>query len=240
MGYLDPRDPRYNAPQPTGWQPPPPQYPPQGPYQQPGYPPPPPPGYGPPPYAPPGPFGAPPQPAPPKKSTSMVLLICAVAVLAICGAGIAVALVLASTHHGANPATQSSQAASAQPTSTAAIRAAIVAWNNNGGKDKLDALDKDSQALATAAGKTDIAGLKAACSALEADVADAQAYAPIPDAIAQQHWAAALADYGQSAADCVAAADALDATRMTKAGTEMRQGTTEIQVVTARLKVLSG
>lgn len=114
--------------------------------------------------------------------------------------------------------------------------AAIADWFTKGGDKRVTALQKDFEAIATAAGATDVAAVKAGCTTLKTDVDKAQAYAPLPDAAAQKSWAAALDLYEKAAVDCVAGADKQDATLLLKANDEMIKGSEELTKATQRIE----
>jgi len=115
----------------------------------------------------------------------------------------------------------------------------IAVWYAAGGKDKLTAIGTDATAMGTDASAMDVNQLTADCGALKGHVRDAQAFQPIPDDEAQQHWKAALADYKKAADDCISGAASTDAAKITQSGTELSDGTTEINLATARISEIT-
>jgi hypothetical protein len=227
-------------PAPQGY-PPAQQYPPGGPSQYgPAYPPaaPPmpaaPPGYPPAYPSVPG-YGAPPPLPVKKRSTAKVVGLVVALIVVLCLFGIIVAVIATSSPNTTAGATQ---ADTTHPAANPA--AAIVAWRDGGGLALMNRLIADFSDAGNAGQNADVAGLNAACKHLQTDVEAAQAYKPIPDPQAQTAWAAALAYFARSATDCVSGTDNLDVGLITKASNEMTQGSTQLRLVTTRIRQLSG
>ena len=129
-------------------------------------------------------------------------------------------------------------AATAPSPSDAQLEAAIADWFTKGGDKRVLALQTDFEAIAKAAGAIDIPAVKTSCSTLKTDVDKAQAYAPLPDALAQKSWAASLDLYEMAALDCVSGADKVDADLLLKSNDEMLQGSKELGKATERIEAI--
>jgi hypothetical protein len=112
-------------------------------------------------------------------------------------------------------------------------------WSAGGGSDLIRNLASDAQDISTASGEADIDAVRIACEHLGSDVAEAQAYEPMPDAEAQQHWAASLDSYGSAASDCTAAMKAGNAAQLTRSGLELQAGTMEVTKASERISVIA-
>jgi hypothetical protein len=104
----------------------------------------------------------------------------------------------------------------------------------------MDAMIGDFRASGNASSGGDLAGLNSACESLQADVESAQAYSPIPDAQAQTHWSAALAQEARAASDCIAGISSRDLDLISKSGGEVMAGAAQMVKVTARMNALGG
>jgi len=129
-------------------------------------------------------------------------------------------------------------AATAPSPSDAQLEAAIADWFTKGGDKRVLALQTDFEAIAKAAGAIDIPAVKISCTTLKTDVDKAQAYAPLPDALAQKSWAASLDLYEMAALDCVSGADKVDADLLLKSNDEMLQGSKELGKATERIEAI--
>lgn len=139
----------------------------------------------------------------------------------------------------ANPAPATTAAPSPSHNADYETGQKIAAWYAGGGKDKMMALGADGSTMGVDASALDVIQLTADCGTLKGHVRDAQAYQPIPDDQAQQHWAKALADYKKAADDCIAGASAVDASKINQANEELTAGTTEVTLVSARISEIS-
>lgn len=99
-------------------------------------------------------------------------------------------------------------------------------------------MSRDLARVAATAAAADITGLRAACASLQAHVEAAQAYASIPDTVAQSHWSAALAQAARAAADCIAFTRNLDPDLLTRSGHELKAYDTEIGKLSDRIESL--
>lgn len=135
-----------------------------------------------------------------------------------------------------------SVAAPATPTTPSAqnIKAAIATWYNSGGGTRITAISADSKSASGSSSGLDIATLRTACTALQHDVESAQAYAPIPDAKMQSAWSSALAQYARAAGDCIAGIDSMDATVVSRAGSELTAASGFMDQATTRAQELNG
>ena len=87
---------------------------------------------------------------------------------------------------------------------------AIQTWSMGGGQDRTSAASRDLARVATTAAAADITGLRTACASLRIHEEAAQAYASIPDRVAQSHWSDTLDQAGLAATDCIAFTQNLD------------------------------
>jgi hypothetical protein len=115
---------------------------------------------------------------------------------------------------------------------------AIHAWSTSGGQEQTSAVSRDLARIAATAAAADITGLRAACASLQTHVEAAQAYASIPDTVAQSHWSAALAQAALAAADCISFTQNLDPALLTRSGHELQAYDTEIDKLGARMDSL--
>jgi hypothetical protein len=130
-------------------------------------------------------------------------------------------------------------AASGSPPNPA-LALAVAQWVTKGGENNLKTLASDFKNLENAANTENLNAISASCTQLRKDVQSAQAYDPIPDAQAQHNWSAALTDYENGATDCVAGADTQNSTLITKASTEITDGSDQLNLVTTRLSEIAG
>jgi hypothetical protein len=114
---------------------------------------------------------------------------------------------------------------------------AIGEWYRGGGRQILGDLAEDFQNAGTA---TSAEGLRAACTGLRGHVQAAQAYAPIPDAEAHRHFAAALDRFAVGAGDCLAGLNGASPGLIDKAGQELAAGTQSLGESTRRIASLAG
>jgi hypothetical protein len=117
---------------------------------------------------------------------------------------------------------------------------AVAKWVLNGGEKDLKALGADFGELEKAATANDLTGMSTSCKHLQRDVHASQDYDPIPDQEAQASWSAALDQYEKGAKDCISGADNVDSDLLIKASQEIIDGSADLQMVTARLKEISG
>jgi hypothetical protein len=133
------------------------------------------------------------------------------------------------------PARTPSQSGPADP----ALAAAIAGWVAASGEADLETLAEDFTYLEQAAAVGRLPGMAAGCARLDTDVAAALRHAPVPDAAAQQSWAAALNLYDLGAHDCVAAATRPDPTLLDRASAEIINGSDELQQLIDRLNEIA-
>jgi hypothetical protein len=107
--------------------------------------------------------------------------------------------------------------------------ATVTDWYAQGGTTLTRQIASDLTAIGAAA--PDAGRMKPACAQLATDTAAARNYPPIPDRQAQQHWASALNDLTATATDCTAG-------DTTKADTDIRKASSEMQQLTARVNGL--
>jgi hypothetical protein len=161
-------------------------------------------------------------------------------VTAKAGLGLAVLILLSgcgSSHPAANPTPTptASVTPTAAPTAKPSVDAALTAWANGGGIDKIDAITTDLAAIHHAG--SDATTVRDGCAELEASAAAAQFYKPVPQAAAQQHWAAALAAFKAAAGECLAGIDENKPALLQKTSTDIDKGTTELAATTKFLRL---
>jgi hypothetical protein len=145
---------------------------------------------------------------------------------------IAIAIMLSGALATAAMATPVAAAPSPDPST----QTAVARWVLGGGEKELKALGSDFKELEKAANGNDLKGMSTSCQHLKRDVDASQAYDPIPDKEAQDHWAKALDAYEKGANDCIKGADTVDSALLIKASKEIVAGSTDLERVTARLK----
>jgi hypothetical protein len=111
----------------------------------------------------------------------------------------------------------------------------MATWRSGGGLDHMNSMVGDLNRMANAGKNADPVAMNQACLAEQNDVEAAQAYAPIPDGIAQQHWAEALTQLARATADCRAATSTMNADLMNQSAAEIKAGNTEMVALTTRL-----
>jgi hypothetical protein len=113
-------------------------------------------------------------------------------------------------------------------------------WADGGGLADIDALSAAFTAVhESGANGTDLAATQTACGQLRDAVTAAQVYDPIPNVAAQQHWSAALDEFGKAWVDCLVGIQSLDASQITLSSTEMTAGTDELNQTNTILQTLS-
>jgi hypothetical protein len=152
------------------------------------------------------------------------LVVVAAVVLAACSSG----------HPGAapTPSTSSTRPPSASPTASADT---VSSWAKGGGLDKIDAVTTDISAIHDAG--SNASKVRDACAELEASATAGELYRPIPQAQAQQHWAAALGAFKAAAGECLAGIDQNKPDLVKKTTSDLDQGTTELVAVTKTLRL---
>lgn len=124
---------------------------------------------------------------------------------------------------------------SSGPSATPSIDAALTAWAKGGGLDKIDAVTTDLSAIHDAGSNG--AMVRDGCAELETSVAAAQFYQPVPQAAAQQHWAAALAAFKAAAGECLAGIDENKPALLQKTSADLDKGTTELAATTKTFRL---
>jgi len=118
------------------------------------------------------------------------------------------------------------------------VAAAVTAWVDASGETDLETLAEDFTALEQAAAAGRLPDMATACELLGTDVEAAQRHPPIPDAPAQQAWAATLTLYDLGARDCVTGALRADPTVLGRASDEIVGGSQQLQRMTDRLTAI--
>lgn len=116
-----------------------------------------------------------------------------------------------------------------------ALVAAIAAWVSGSGETDLETLAEDFTDLEQAAAASQLPAMATGCARLRTDVEAAQRHAPVPDASAQQSWAAALSLYDRGARDCVAGTTRFDPRLLGRASDEIISGSDRLQQLIDRL-----
>jgi hypothetical protein len=121
----------------------------------------------------------------------------------------------------------------------AALAGTLPAWYAAGGATLTTKLGADLAAIGADAASRDTEALKTHCADLATDTAAATSYPPIPDAQAQQHWAAALDSLTAGSRDCSQGAATGNTSLLAKSSGESRTAGQEMAKVTARINALS-
>jgi hypothetical protein len=148
--------------------------------------------------------------------------------------GVAALLTGCSAGGSSHPSPAPAVSTSAKPTASASADP-LTSWARGGGLDKIDAVTTDIAAIQQAGSNASM--VRDACAELEASAAAGQFYRPIPQKEAQQHWAAALADFKTAAGECLAAIDENKPSLLQKTSADLDQGTTELAATTKTLRL---
>jgi hypothetical protein len=100
----------------------------------------------------------------------------------------------------------------------------VEAWRAGGARTLLTAIARDLTEMGIAGNPYNAAAMGQGCTALQSDVHAMQAYTPIPDAQAQNFFAAWLAHLARAATDCVAATPNDDQLLLNQSAQELRYG----------------
>jgi hypothetical protein len=109
-----------------------------------------------------------------------------------------------------------------------------------GGRLVIDNPAADYRRVAAAMAANDLQAPGQACSAMRASTQTAQAYPQLPDAEAQVHWAASLAQSARSGTDCLAGVSVNSTALMTQGGHEAAASSRESALMNARIGTLRG
>jgi hypothetical protein len=132
-------------------------------------------------------------------------------------------------------ATPTASAAASPAASSSASADTVASWAKGGGLDKIDAVTTDISAIHDAGSNASM--VRDACAELEASATAGELYRPIPQAQAQQHWAAALGAFKAAAGECLAGIDQNKPDLLKKTTSDLDQGTTELVAVTKTLRL---
>jgi Protein kinase domain len=149
------------------------------------------------------------------------------------------------THAAATPSPTAGSPTPATPAGVAPTTSptdAVTAWESGGGASKLAAVQNDLTLASEAAAAGHGAALLGWCGQLTSDEAAAEKYRPIPDNVAQLHWADALYDAFRAANYCAdwENGSGQDQAMLNAATANFDQATAELQTVTTRLHQLGG
>lgn len=120
--------------------------------------------------------------------------------------------------------------------STATSAGNFTNWANNGGEAHINALSADVRAMGAAA---DLEADGQACASGVGHAQAAKAYPPIPDTLAQQHWARMLDQFAKAAQDCRDGAEQRNADLLSASAAELEQVQAESGALQARLRELA-
>jgi hypothetical protein len=126
------------------------------------------------------------------------------------------------------------------PSGKDAAALAVVAWWEGGAKDRMNVLNNDFTAIATASSNNNVLGVGAGCLSMQKHVEAAQAYRSVPDAQGQTYWAAAMASYARAAGDCIAGIESGNQVVMQRGAQEIQDGNLQIEKLTGRIRELGG
>jgi hypothetical protein len=114
----------------------------------------------------------------------------------------------------------------------------LQAWFDGGGTALVHSLSADLTPMGKDAKAQDLGALSADCTTFGGDVDAAVAYKPIPDRVAQEHWAAALSDFKAAASSCTSGAAAGDQAMLDQYSSELGAGTAEVTLAVTRVHEL--
>jgi hypothetical protein len=136
---------------------------------------------------------------------------------------------------GVSATTEKAQSLGSAPAAADVI--AVIGWVTGGGLGRIDAVSSAIVAFQHAAADQREASLRTTCVQLKVAASYAQAYAPIPIAGAQRHWALALQELSAASVDCKAGSGSGDASAIVKSVSELETGSTALMA--ARNAVLA-
>lgn len=145
--------------------------------------------------------------------------------------------------HSASPAANGTSGASgtgAAGGTASGPASSVRAWASNGGTAHLTALTRDVGAVDDDSSARDTVSMGQDCVTLQSDLRAAQVYPAVPERATQQHLSTALALLAQAAADCSDGTATGDPSLITRSGTELRSGSTELDLASARVNELAG
>lgn len=122
----------------------------------------------------------------------------------------------------------------------ATATAAVGDWRAAGGQVHVTAITEALRDIARAGSGGGTVALAEACRDLRDEVASAQAYPAIPDAVAQVYWRDGLAAGADAARHCIAGASLGDPGLLGDAAQELNGMSTQLGAVADRLTLLSG
>lgn len=122
----------------------------------------------------------------------------------------------------------------------ATATAAVGDWRAAGGQVHVTAITGALHDIARAGSDGGIPALVEACRGLRDEVASAQAYPAIPDAVAQTYWRDGLAAGADAARHCIAGASLGDPGLLGDAARELNGMSSQLGAVADRLTLLSG
>ncbi len=122
----------------------------------------------------------------------------------------------------------------------ATATAAVGDWRAAGGQVHVTAITEALRDIARAGSGGGTVALVEACRDLRDEVASAQAYPAIPDAVAQVYWRDGLAAGADAARHCIAGASLGDPGLLGDAAQELNGMSTQLGAVADRLTLLSG
>lgn len=128
----------------------------------------------------------------------------------------------------------------ASGSSSPATAAALRGWSAGGGTTAMATLSRDVSAVQDDSSAGDTTSMGQDCVTLQTDLRSAEVYPAIPEATVQAHWSKALSLLAQAAADCSDGATTGSSSLLAKSVTELRSGSTELDLATTRADELAG
>ncbi len=132
------------------------------------------------------------------------------------------------------PTTAPATSRSVPPSATSSADS-VASWARGGGLDKINAVTTDIAAIHEAGSNASM--VRDACAELESSAAAGEFYRPIPQAQAQQHWAAALGAFKSAAGECLAGIDENKPALLQKTSKDLDTGTTELAAATKTVRL---
>ncbi len=142
------------------------------------------------------------------------------------------------------PAAPAPQSAAPEPAFVAPLvpaltpRTAVHAWWTSGGRTIIDGLAEELGRVSAAASAGDYSTLRSSCESTRETAEAGQAFTPIPDPQAQQHWAASLAAAARGGTYCLSGVTANYDALFSAAGDAFRTSGREATLARDRINTL--
>ena len=118
--------------------------------------------------------------------------------------------------------------------------AAAAAWYKGGGKELITTLTADINGVKTDDRAHDSSSMQTDCIQISADITPAQGNPPLPDAIAQRDWTAALASLHSGFWDCNGGYSDSKTSEIRKGATEIEAAGPYLAAVKQRIATITG